>query len=337
LMMLPVALAIPRLCGLIGAWLDRAWFGRRYAPLDAGRLFLTALQNASTETELREVGEGALAAIFRAPCRIELGLETGAGETRVPIESRGAAVGFIVLGERLHSTPFFSEDRRLAASLAATFAFMLEHVRLHARKQALALEAGRAELKALRAQVNPHFLFNALNAIAGLIHRDPARAEETVEKLAGVFRYTLQRSDSEWVRLEDEFEFVRSYLDVEQARFGDRLNVRMEIAAGARAVKVPAMMVQTLVENAIKHGIAGVLGAGRIAIHAGCSGGLVSISVSDNGAGCESDRAGNGYGLHNVRERLAGYFGAAAKFTLTHDAVTGLTVALIQMPAGAPV
>jgi two-component system LytT family sensor kinase len=131
---------------------------------------------------------------------------------------------------------YFSADITLLDSLANVFASLLENVRLQQKKQEqekkeqeLMLHASRSELKALRAQINPHFLFNALNAIASLIHKDPSRAEETVEELAEVFRYTLKRSEKEWVRLEDELDFVRSYLDVEQAWFGERLVVHIEI------------------------------------------------------------------------------------------------------------
>jgi two-component sensor histidine kinase len=114
----------------------------------------------------------------------------------------------------------------------------------------------------------PHFLFNALNAIAGLLHRDPATADRTIEKLADVFRYTLRGSESEWATLDDELEFVRAYLDVEESRFGDRLQARLEVAPGARRARVPTMIVHTLVENAVKHGASAVRGRAVIEIGA---------------------------------------------------------------------
>src|SRR5690606_10237874 len=120
-----------------------------------------------------------------------------------------------------------SEDLAMLRSLAGVFGFMLETVRLQLKRQEqeliahdLRLQTSRSELKALRAQINPHFLFNALNAIASLIHTDPLRADEAVEQLAEVFRYTLRRSDSDWAPLDQELAFARAYLDVEQARFG---------------------------------------------------------------------------------------------------------------------
>ena len=121
---------------------------------------------------------------------------------------------------------------RCCESLGGVFGFMLENVRLQRKRveqeqvaQELRLQTSRSELKALRAQINPHFLFNALNAIASLIHTDPVRADAAVEQLAEVFRYTLRRSDQEWAPLDQELAFARAYLDVEQARFGRRLDV----------------------------------------------------------------------------------------------------------------
>ncbi len=128
-----------------------------------------------------------------------------------------------------------SEDLAMLRSLAGVFGFMLENIRLQSRRQEqdqlaqdLRLQSSKSELKALRAQINPHFLFNALNAIASLIHTDPARADEAVEQLAEVFRYTLRRSDSEWAPLDQELTFARAYLDVEQARFGQRLTCTID-------------------------------------------------------------------------------------------------------------
>ena len=130
-------------------------------------------------------------------------------------------------------------------------------------KSTCAILASRAELKALRAQINPHFLFNALNAIAGLIHTRPELAEETVEQLAEVFRYTLRKSEKEWVRLDEELEFVAAYLRVEEARFGERLRGGGVGGCRRRGDAVPAMSIQPLVENAIKHGTSTVEGPGK--------------------------------------------------------------------------
>ena len=162
------------------------------------------------------------------------------------------------LAERFeeHRTHLRAVAYRMLGSLAEVLASMLqaaslrqERLRQEQLARELALEASRSELKALRAQIRPHFLFNALNAIAGLIHKDPLRADRTIERLAEVFRYTLRGSEREWAVLEHELEFARSYLEVEQARFGRRLAFRIDVGEGAGALHVPTMMVQTLVEN----------------------------------------------------------------------------------------
>src|SRR6185369_16453937 len=136
------------------------------------------------------------------------------------LEQNGACLGQVTLQARADSIPFLSDDRRLLQSLTRTLGVVLENVRFREREQELRWLASRAELKALRAQINPHFLFNALNAIAGLIPGQPALADETVQQLSEVFRYTLRKSEKEWVALEEEVEFVSAYLQVEKARFG---------------------------------------------------------------------------------------------------------------------
>jgi LytS/YehU family sensor histidine kinase len=196
-------------------------------------------------------------------------------------------------------------------------------------------------LKALRAQINPHFLFNALNAIAALIPRKPDRAEQTVEQLAEVFRYTVRRADREWVRLAEEIEFVRSYLAVEQTRFGERLRVQIEMERGTENIRVPAMVIQTLAENAIKHAIALMRGLGVIRISA-CHGDRVLVSVADNGPGFGGHAGGNslpespsgtGYGLKNIQERFSAYYGAAAVLRFRRDAASATTVVSFELPA----
>jgi LytS/YehU family sensor histidine kinase len=255
-----------------------------------------------------------------------------------PIVLHGAPAGEIRIGPRPQSPRFLSEDIALLSSLAEAFSFLLENTQLRERRfldqqreRELQLNASRSELKALRAQVNPHFLFNALNAIAGLIPRDPDRAERTIEQLAEVFRYALRGSEREWVRLEDELEAVRAYLDVEQARFGDDL----------RNARIPAMVVQTLVENATRHGVGAIGTPGVVEVLASASGETLRIEVRDNGPGFRADRLppsqsrDGGYGLRNVRERLRGHFGDAASLTIGRDASLGMTVVSLEMPRAA--
>ena len=225
---------------------------------------------------------------------------------------------------------------------------MLQNIRLQRKKQEqdkvakeLSLHASRSELKALRAQINPHFLFNALNAIASLIHKDPVRADETVEQLAEVFRYTLRGSQSEWTLLDDEMEFVRSYLDVERARFGKRLRVRVSVGEEVKTARIPTMMVQTLVENAVKHGVSQVRGPVTIEIEAHRRDDLLVIEVADSGPGPSGPgseparsraRKSSGYGLKNIRQRLAGHYGDRAGLELRREDDRAMTVACIKLP-----
>jgi LytS/YehU family sensor histidine kinase len=237
-------------------------------------------------------------------------------------------------------------------SLADVFSHVLDNLHLQERKleqehraQELSLHASRSELKALRAQINPHFLFNALNSIAGLIHRDPAVADRTIEQLADVFRYALRGAESEWAVLDDELDFVRAYLEVERARFGDRLVTDVRIDDAVRGARVPTMMVQTLVENAVKHGAASVRGHASVVVTAREDSGQLVLSVADNGPGFSLDspdpfdsrerglaqgkRTGGGYGLVNIRQRLEGYFGSEAALSVKRsDGVTTVSVTL---------
>ncbi len=231
----------------------------------------------------------------------------------------------------------------LIDSLMEVFARVLGNVRLEERRRKqehrerqLQIHASQSELKALRAQINPHFLFNALNAIAGLIHEAPERAEETVEQLAEVFRYTLRGSQQEWALLRDEMEFVRAYLEIEKARFGERLQVELRSDPGLSDWRVPTMMVQTLVENAVKHGISRVQGVGEISVSCRRHEGFAQIEVRDNGPGQDvqpiSEPSFGGFGLQSIRERLEGYFGNQAQLDVLRDAHNNETVATILLP-----
>jgi LytS/YehU family sensor histidine kinase len=294
-----------------------------------------------------------LVAIFQAPAQVATKTRPPTeteikGGVELPLKLSGNNQGLIRIGRRRNAAPFFSKDISLLTSLADILAHLVENVRLQNRKQEdekrqkeLEIHASRSELKALRAQINPHFLFNALNAIAGLIPSNPDLAEETVEQLAEVFRYTLRDAEKEWARLSDELDFVQAYLDVEKARFGDRLQVEIKAAGEVSDLRFPVMMIQTLVENAVKHGVASVRGTGRILVTVSKSDSDLVLQVCDNGPGLDDwdgpaegafKREGSGYGLRNVEERLQGYFAGAAKFELSRDETEQLTKAVIRVP-----
>jgi signal transduction histidine kinase len=295
LLLLPFWLAAPWLYDRLAHGIDRLWLGRRYSAPEAEREFATRAQAATGEAELALAAEESLGRIFQTRAHVRF---TPAGPD-------------VKLDDRPDGVPFLSDDRRLLDSLTQTLGIVVENVRFREREQELRFLAGRAELKALRAQINPHFLFNALNAIAGLIHEHPALAEETVEHLAEVFRYTLRKSEREWARLDEEMEFVAAYLRVEQARFGERLRVELDIDPAVRVEQVPAMSIQPLVENAIKHGVSVVERRGVIRIGARREAGRLRVEVSDNGPGFVKT-SGDGHGLRNVADRLRGYYGDAA-------------------------
>jgi signal transduction histidine kinase/DNA gyrase inhibitor GyrI len=356
---LPIVLLAPLVNSWVTSRLDQYFLGRKLSPSEAHRFFLAGVGAATSERELLVVARERVAGIFpsqgrNAAHRREVGIlldpaEAGATTVRPPdsfevsIVSRGALLGTMWIATPPGSRPFLSEDQRLFASLGEALGFALENLRLREKKleqerreRELLLHASRAELKALRAQINPHFLFNALNSIAALIGQEPERAEVTVERLAEVFRYTLRRSDHEWVRLDEELAFVRCYLDLEATRFGRRLGVSVVTDPGVGEAVVPAMIIQTLVENAVKHGIAAVAGRGVVEVRAERASGRLRIQVRDNGpgftAGTAAALATAGLGLRSVQDRLRGHFGGDAALVLERDEASGMTIAGVELP-----
>ncbi len=201
------------------------------------------------------------------------------------------------------------------------------------REERLRELAARSELKALKAQINPHFLFNALNSISALISIDPDAAHRTLERLAGIFRGTLLASEKESVPFGKELELVDAYLDVERARFGDRLVVEQSIADGAREVAVPPLILQPVVENAVRHGISPQIEGGRIRIDADVADGSLRIVVEDDGTGVDAneqdDMLARGYGLRNVRDRLSTRFGDGEWFRFESEQGRGTKVTIV--------
>jgi len=197
---------------------------------------------------------------------------------------------------------------------------------------ALATELVRTRLEVLRMQLNPHFLFNTLHTISALIHENPEDADRIVARLSELLRVSLEQSDSQEVPLRQELSFLERYLQIEQTRFQDRLAVEMEVEPGLDLVLVPSLILQPLVENAIRHGIEPREDTGRVKIAARRLDGMLELKVSDNGPGLpEPEIAPNreGVGLSNTRSRLSHLYGANHRFDLTPASGGGLEARLL--------
>jgi LytS/YehU family sensor histidine kinase len=184
----------------------------------------------------------------------------------------------------------------------------------------------QAQLEALRSQLNPHFLFNALHSIAELVHTDPKLAEQLILRLGELLRQILQSSTCQEVTLAEELEFIRGYVEIEQMRLGERLRVSWDIDAGALEARVPSLILQPLVENAVQHGIAAAAGPGMLVIAARRDAQFLQLEIRDNGPGLAQtsiDRR-QGIGLANTRARLQRLYGDRHGFEL--QAADGLTV-----------
>jgi LytS/YehU family sensor histidine kinase len=190
--------------------------------------------------------------------------------------------------------------------------------------------AARTQLAALRAQVHPHFLFNALHTVVQLIPVDPARATEAAELVADLLRATLEEQRDE-VTLDDEWGFVDRYLAVERIRFGERLIVRADMPDDLLGERVPAFALQTLVENAVRHGAAPRVAATVIAITAAGTASELTLSVRNSGDGkpAPTSGAGTGTGLARLRERLAVLYGSAARLACGPAADGGFEAVLV--------
>lgn len=187
-----------------------------------------------------------------------------------------------------------------------------------------------AQLKMLQAQIEPHFLFNTLANVGSLIDSDPSLAKRLLERLNDWLRIALVRSRSDRATLGDEIDMLENYLQILKIRFGERLNWRIEITESARLAPFPPMLLQPLVENAVRHGIEPKLGGGEIAISANAEKNVLQISVTDSGVGLNAT-SGPGAGLANVRARLAALFGESGRLTLNTNSDGG-TIATLDLP-----
>ena len=178
-------------------------------------------------------------------------------------------------------------------------------------------EAAEARLRSLESRIHPHFLFNTLNSISSLISVDPPRAEQIVGRLAQLLRASLDNSTQSLIPLQQELAMVESYLDIEKARFGDKLRASTVVSDELRGAQVPPMSVQALVENAVKHGITPQRGGGKIEVAASSNDGNLTIEVRDSGPGFDLTAVAAGHGLDNLVGRLNSLFGTKAHLNVS--------------------
>jgi hypothetical protein len=286
------------------------------------------------EAEDPDAVMSALAEALRGPLAAEdIRVVNGAdGTVAIPTsdEPRYAlAVGALAGGRRL-----LSDDIEMLDGVALLAARRIDALRLARERQEMTKLTTQAELRALRAQVNPHFLFNALNTIGFLIQTAPTRAHVTLMKLTSLLRGVLRSSDMA-IRLGDEIDLVGAYLEIERARFEERLQVDIDVPDALRRVRVPPLILQPLVENAIKHGIANSRGGGHVDIRVRADGDLLILTVRNTGLATNEIEIAHGrrrgVGLANLDARLRHLYGESARLTIV--ATPTETCAEVVLPA----
>jgi hypothetical protein len=260
-------------------------------------------------------------------------LERAGAEVVIPFRLGEGDLRVALMGRRSGGRRYLSEDLHLLAHLARQITEHIEHYRAAEMRRLVA----QAELRALESQIHPHFLFNALNTLYGSIPREAKTARRIVLNLADILRYCLQ-PDRTLIPLEKELEIVRSYLEIEKLRLGERLDWKIEVEPSALAVSIPVLSVQPLVENAVKHGISRQEHGGAVRVEAQRLDSSVLIRISDTGGGLRAHRpspsVGHGLGLANVMRRLKLCYGEDSDLLLETDS-QGTRVEF-RVPAGSP-
>ena len=251
-------------------------------------------------------------------------------EAVVPLRLAHGDVRYLLLGRRRGGRRYLSEDLQSLSRLTTVILEQVERFR-NLEMQRL---VSQAELRALQSQINPHFLFNALNTLYGIIPREASGARKTVLNLAEIFRYFLQ-SERSFIQLSEELEIVKAYLEIERLRLGPRLEVRIDVDDAALAVLIPILSIQPLVENAIKHGLSSKPGPGLLGLRVTILDDELRILVEDNGLGLNTENPGPGVGLTNVKRRLQLCFGPDADILI--DSSSEGTKVQFAIPLAKPV
>jgi LytS/YehU family sensor histidine kinase len=202
------------------------------------------------------------------------------------------------------------------------------------RASQLEAQLAQAQLQALKMQLHPHFLFNALHSISALVHSDPDAADKMIARLGDFLRLTLENSAAQEVPLRQELEFLNCYLDIERTRFRDRLTTQIEADPQLLDCVVPNLILQPIVENAIRHGVSQRAAHGHVEVRASRAGDALRLEVRDNGRGlpegaevCRANQGG-GVGLANTRARLQQLYGGAYRFDISNAPAGGAVVTL---------
>lgn len=250
----------------------------------------------------------------------------------VPISFSRGDGQWLLLGRRRGGRRYLSEDLEVMAKLAASAARQIERMRL-VEMQSLVT---RAELQALQAQINPHFFFNALNTLYGTISRDNTAARRLILNLADLFRYSLN-TERTFVRIEDELKLVRAYLEIEELRLGPKLRTELLIDEAALPAEIPALSVQPLVENAVKHGAAAQPEGGFVRLSIRVTENAIRIAVVNSGAfvGGTVEKNGAGVGLNNVRRRLELCYGKESALEIQRELEATHVSFRVPLPNGA--
>jgi two-component system LytT family sensor kinase len=263
----------------------------------------------------------------------------------VPVRAEGRVSSVLAISAGAARRALVSQELNFLRNVAEQFGSRLDLLRLERemaerqnREALLEQQVTEAELRALRAQINPHFLFNSLNTIANLIVTDPPRAETMTLRLAKVFRHVLAHSSRPMAAISDEMEFLRTYLEIEEARFGSRLQVNFQVSPEVAHDPVPSLILQPLVENALKHGLGPKTGPGRLWISARPQGDRICLAVEDDGVGLSdailrktngNSVTSQGVGLRNITQRLATLYQGQANVTLEPRTPEGSRVTLL--------
>jgi len=227
----------------------------------------------------------------------------------------------------------------LIVIIVQAYLFFEKQQRQATRNAEMQTELATAQLAALKMQLQPHFLFNALHSISSLNATDPKKANQMIARLGEFLRLTLERSDEQTVTISEELEFLRYYLEIEQIRFSDRLTVEFAVEDETLAAEVPHLILQPLVENAVKHGIAPFAAAGQIRVSSQKIGETLLLRIENSGAKKTADSPASnnssGTGLKNVRSRLTRIYGENFRFELAENAGGGGTTAYLEIPFAA--